>query len=64
MYLYLLLFVFTLIALSSSFMNAMVFLLLASVCYYYMRSYEKVPTSPGAEAKVAEIEKQTEELMK
>lgn len=63
MYVYLLLFVFTLIA-SSSFMNAMVFLLLASVCYYLIRSYEKVPTSTAADAKVAEIEKHTDELMK
>ena len=63
MYVYLLLFVFTLIA-SSSFMNAMVFLLLASVCYYLILSYEKVPTSPAVDVKVAEIKKLSDELMK
>lgn len=60
MYVYLLLFVFTLIALSSNFINAMVFLLIATIGYYIMRSYEKVPI----DAKVAEIEKHAEELMK
>lgn len=58
MYLYLLLFVFTLIA-CNNFMNGMVFLLIVTSVYYVMRSCEKLDTNV-----VADVEAYTNQLMK